>query len=67
MGGNYFGLNAVKHFGANGLYSTQRINNNPYMNFGQAGLDRDRFEYNSNSLGRYTTEAGLGANSATQP
>lgn len=59
MGGNYFGLNAVKHFGANGLYSTQRINNNPYMNFGQAELDRDRFEYNSNSLGRYTTEAGL--------
>lgn len=59
MGGNFFGLNAVKHFGANGLYSTQRINNNPYMNFAQAGLDRDRFEYNPNSLGRYTTEANL--------
>ncbi len=67
MGGNFFGLNSVKNFGANGLYSTQRINNNPYMNFGQAGLDRDRFEYNSNSLGRYTTEANLAQTVRTNP
>lgn len=59
MGGNLFGLNAVKHLGANGLYSTQRINNNPYMNFGQAGLERDTFEYNPNSLGRHTSEVNL--------
>ncbi len=59
MGGNFFGLNAIKHFGANGLYSTQRVNNNPYINFGQAGLNQDTFEYSSNSLGRYTNEATL--------
>lgn len=59
MCANFFGLNAVKHFGANGLYSTQRINQNPYMNFGQAGLDRDTFEYKSDSLGRHTNEANL--------
>ena len=59
MGGNLFGLNAIKYFGANGLYSTQRINNNPYMNFGLASLDRDTFEYQTNSLGRHTTEANL--------
>ncbi len=59
MCANFFGLDAVKHFGANGLYSTQRVNNNPYMNFGQAGLDRDTFEYKSDSLGRYTNEAQL--------
>lgn len=59
MGGNFFGLNAVKHFGANGLYSTQRINNNPYMNFGANGLERDTFQYNPDSLGRHTSEANL--------
>lgn len=59
MGGNFFGLNAIKHFGANGLYSTQRINNNPYMNFGANGLERDTFQYNPDSLGRHTTEANL--------
>lgn len=67
MGGNFFGLNAVKHLGANGLYSTQRINNNPYMNFGQGQLERDTFEYNSNSLGRYTSEAHLAQKIRTNP
>lgn len=61
MGGNYFGLNSVKHLGTNGLYSTQRVNNNSYLNFGQAGLDRDTFEYNPDSLNRYTNEAHLKA------
>lgn len=59
MCANFFGLDAIKHFGTNGLYSTQRINNNPYMNFGQANLERDTFEYNSKSLGRYSNEATL--------
>lgn len=59
MGGNLFGLNAVKHFGANGLYSTQRINTNPYVNFGQTGLDRDSFSYQQGSINRYTTEATI--------
>ncbi len=67
MGGNFFGLNVVKHLGANGLYSTQRINNNPYMNFGQGQLERDTFEYNSNSLGRYTSEASLAQRLKTNP
>lgn len=59
MGGNFFGLNAIKHFGANGLYSTQRINTNPYVNFGQAGLERDSFAYQQGSINRYTTEASI--------
>lgn len=59
MCANFFGLNAIKHFGTNGLYSTQRVNNNPYMNFGQAALEKDTFEYKSDSLGRYSNEAQL--------
>lgn len=59
MCANFFGLNAVNNLGVNNLRSTQRINQNPYMNFGQAGLDRDTFEYQPNSLGRHTNEAAL--------
>ena len=59
MCANFFGLNAVNNSGVKGIYSTQRINQNPYFSFGQAGLDRDKFEYNSNSINRYTTEASL--------
>ena len=56
MCANYFGMNPVRPLGANGLYSTQRVNQNPYMNFGQAELDRDTFQYSSNSVNRYTNE-----------
>lgn len=59
MCANFFGFNAVNNLGVNNLRSTQRVNQNPYMNFGQTGLDRDTFEYKSDSLGRYTTEANL--------
>ena len=59
MGGNYFGLNAIKHLGTNGLYSTQRINSNPYMNFGQSGIDQDSFSYQQNSINRFTSKASI--------
>ena len=59
MCANFFGLNAVNNSGVKGIYSTQRINQNPYFSFGQAGLNQDKFEYNSNSINRHTTEASL--------
>lgn len=60
MCANFFGFNAVNsNLGVNNLRSTQRINNNPYFSFGQAGLERDTFEYSPHSLGQYSNEAQL--------
>jgi len=59
MCADFFGLNAIKYLSTNGLYSTQRINNNPYMNFGQASLEQDSFAYQQGSLNRYTSEATI--------
>lgn len=67
MCANFFGFNAVNNLGVSNLRSTQRINNNPYLNFGQAGLERDTFEYRSDSLGRYSNEAQLTQMIKTNP
>lgn len=67
MCANFYGLNQVNGFGVKSLYSTQRIGQNPYINFGQNGLERDKFEYSTNSINQYTTESSLAQAIRTNP
>ncbi len=53
MGANYFGVNTLEQRYTGRTYAAQGIKNNSYLKFGQTQLDKDAFEYSSDSIGQF--------------